>query len=510
MSSVPDQEKSRNQVGKAIAKGAVWTVSIQMINRSIGLVSTLLLARLLEPSDFGVYALAMSVYGLIELLGAFGFGVALVQNQNATDEHYFTAWTLNFLFSLLCAVSLFAAAPWAAEFLEEPRLEGVLRFTCLLFLLDACKNIALIDFQKHMTFDKEFRYRVMVKLSGFFVTVPLAFALHSYWAMLWGLLVSSMVQITLSYVMLSFRPKFSLTMWREMLGFSSWLQLNNVMNYLLRNVENFLVSKVSGVVSLGSLTMAKETGQLLFEVSGPINRAAFPGYARVNDNPEKMSDVFCDVMGGLMLISVPFSVGMYSIAGLFVPIVLGNKWVHIVPLIELFSLVTLLAVIVNSANRVLIARGKVRWATNIIAFRLFLLIAFMLYFLPRYDVIGVVYAKLATLLLVVSVAYVAVRRSIGLELRRIIYLLYKPVLASLLMGTVVIYLFPAPWLGVSMFMQLLQLLTATAVGALCYMIALLLLWSLESRPAGPELNFLRLLQSRTGMVGWLLPEDRHA
>lgn len=505
-----EQDKSRSQVGKAIAKGAVWTVSIQMINRCIGLVSTVLLARLLTPSDFGVYALAMAVYGLIELLGAFGFGVALIQNQNATDEHYNTAWTLNFTFSLLCAIALFVGAPWAAELLDEPQLTTVLRFTCLLFLLDACKNIALIDFQKYMTFDKEFHFRILVKLSGFLITVPLAFLLKSYWAMLWGLLASSAVQILLSYRMLSYRPKFSVVMWRDMLGFSSWLQLNNLLGYLLRNIETFLVTKFLGVVPLGSLTMAKETGQLLFQVSGPINRAAFPGYAKVNDNPQKMSDLFCDVMGSLMLICVPFAVGLTVTAEMLVPIILGQKWVHIVPLIELLSLITLLAVMANSANRILIARGKVRWATNIMGLRLFLLVAFMLFLLPRYELIGVIYAKLAAIFIVLAVAYFAVRKSIGLELKRVIYLMYKPVVASAIMAALVTYLFSGPLPVTSITMNVMQLFAAITVGACTYVTVLLMLWFFESRPAGPELSVLNVLQSKTGLVGLLIPENRHA
>ncbi len=499
---------SRASVGKAIARGAAWTLSIRLVSRSISVVSTLILARVLTPSDFGIYALAMTVYAFVDLLGAFGFGSALIQNQDATEAHYNTAWTLNLLFSLMTSTLLFILAPFAAEFLREPQLERVVRFMCILFLLDGVKNIGIINFQKHMAFDKEFRFHLIIKLSGFFVTIPLALLLNSYWAMLWGLLSSSVMLILLSYVMQPFRPRLALSCWREMISFSAWLQVNNILSYFNRHTENILVSRLLGIAAVGSLQVARETGQLLRELVQPINRAAFPGYARVNKDPHRMLDVFCDVTGMVMVVAFPVALGIVATAHLFVPTLLGEQWLHIVPLVRWLAVASLMMVVMSGTNNALIALARMKWATAIIASKLVLLVCFLIWLLPLYSVLAVGYATVLSLLFVLVLCFVALRITLRLDLGRALYMLYKPALASLVMLMVVSLLFPRHWIHDGIAVQILQLAGAVVLGALCYCIALTLLWLLASRPEGPELKMLRVVHQRCGFCGFLLPEGK--
>lgn len=496
---------SRSQVGRAIARGAVWTVSLRMVNRSISIVSTLILARLLTPDDFGIYALAMTVYAFVDLLGAFGFGSALIQNQNATPAHYNTAWTLNLIFSLMTSSLLFVLAPVAAAFLREPQLELVVRFMCILFLLDGLKNIGIINFQKHMTFDREFRFQLLIKMSGFLVTIPLAFLLRSYWAMLWGLLCTSVALLLLSYVMQSFRPRLELSRWREMISFSAWMQVNNILSYFNRHTEKVLLSRMSGIAAVGSLQLARETGQLLSEMTQPINRAVFPGYAKVNNDPGRLLEVFCDVTAILMMVGFPVALGIFATAHLFVPTVLGEQWQHIVPLVQWLALASLMMVIMSGTNNVLIALARMKWATSIIAAKLLLLVGLLLYLLPLYGALGVAYANVISLLFVMVLCYIALRINIRLGLRQVAGMLYKPALAAAAMLALLLTLFPRQWEESTLLMQLLQLAGAILVGALCYCLVLGLLWALASRPEGPELKLIRLLYQRSGFGGFLLP-----
>ncbi len=506
-----DQTHSRGQVGRAIARGAAWTVCLRLATQLVSVVSTLVLARLLTPRDFGIYALAMLVYAFVELLSAFGFGSALIQNQDATDAHYNTAWTLHVLFSLLTSSLLFLFAPFAAAWLAEPQLETVLRFLCLLFLIHGLRNIGVINFQKYMTFDREFRFSLMVKLAGFLVTVPLAFLLRSYWAMLWGLLISSLMSLLLSYVMQSFRPKLELSRWREMISFSAWLQLNNILAYFSRHSEKLLVSRFLDVAAVGSLQLAREIGQVLNEVVMSVNRAVYPGYARVNKSSTQLRDVFCDVNGVLLMVGIPVALGLFSVAHLFVPTVLGEQWLHIVPVVKWLALASLMTVGVSSTNNVLIALGRTKWASAVLALNLGLLLAFMLYLLPLHGIVGVAYAAVSSLLATLVFCYVALRSHIGLSLRHVARIAIRPTVSAMIMLLAVQGLFPSHAVGSSLTVQLLQLAGAIATGALGYCSALLCLWWLSARPDGPELRTLCLAYERSGMGGFLLPkEKRHA
>lgn len=504
-----DVKPGRSQVGKAIARGAVWTVSLRMAVRFISIISTLILARLLTPQDFGIYALAMTVYAFVDLIGAFGFGTALIQNQNATDSHYNTAWSLHLMFSLMTATVLFLVAPVAADFLEEPQLVTVTRFMCVLFLLDGVKNVAIINFQKHMTFDREFRFSLAVKLTGFLITIPLAFWWRSYWAMLCGLLASTVMLNVLSYVMQPFRPRFELSRWREMISFSAWLQVNNIIYYFSRHTERVLVSRMLDVAAVGSLQLSREVSQILRELVMSINRSVFPGYAKVNRDPAGVHDVFCDVNAMLMIIGFPIALGLSAIAHLLVPTVLGLQWVHIVPLMQLLSIGSLLGVGMSSTNNVLISMARIKWATAIIATNLLLVVSLMFYLIPQFGILGVAYAVVISMSFVVVICYITLRFHIRLGIREVIDFLYRPAIAGLIMYAVVTLLFPEHWVNSPIVVQILQLTGAIVTGALCYVAVLGLLWFLASRPDGPELKVLRIAHQRTGLGGFLLPQEKN-
>lgn len=495
-------------LGRSVAKGAAWIMAGRLVRRSIGVVSTLILARLLTPADFGIYALAMSVYVLVELVSAFGFSMALIQKQGATDGHYDTAWTLGLLFSLICTLLLFTLAPFAANVLDEPKLVPVLQFVSLLFFVEATVNIGTVNFQKHMTFDKYFNMHVTAKIAAFLVTVPTAFILKSYWAMLYGLLAAALARVVLSYTMSPYRPRLRLPYWREMLSFSTWLQVNNVIDYVNRHAANFMVSRVSGVAGVGMLSMSKDLGQIIMDVVQPINQAAYPAYARVNNDVLLVRDTFSSVVGNLVVLGIAIGVGVSSTAHLLVPSMLGSQWLSIVPLIQWFALVSIFELLVFSANRLMVAVGHPRWATLIIAVRLVLFLSSMSMMLPMYGVIGVAYATLFTLALVLIFSLYILKRVIFFELKRFCYMLYKPVMAALVMSIAIGIIFPEHWSEASVPMQVVQLFAAIVLGAVCYTSVLLSLWMLESRPEGPESHFLKLVWEKTGMLGFLLPKTK--
>src|SRR5207253_10876473 len=112
-----------------------------LVERSLGLVSTLILVRLLSPQDFGIVAMALSFISLAEMLTGFGFDVALIQNQTAEERHYHTAWTCNALVGLGIFLLMLAAAGPVTAFYAEPAVFWVMCSLALAPLIGGCENI---------------------------------------------------------------------------------------------------------------------------------------------------------------------------------------------------------------------------------------------------------------------------------------------------------------------------------------------------------------------------------
>ena len=173
---------------------------LRLADRGIAIVSTMVLARLLVPSDFGLIALAASLIGMLEVLGAVGMDMALIQRADAQRRHFDTAWTFHVLFGLVTA-ALVALLAWPlASFYAEPRLVPVMLMLGLTHALQAFENIGVVAFRKDLEFDREFRYRLTRRVvTTFCVTLPLAFVLRNYWALLIGSVVGAGLSVVLSY-----------------------------------------------------------------------------------------------------------------------------------------------------------------------------------------------------------------------------------------------------------------------------------------------------------------------
>src|SRR5687767_2748072 len=216
---------------RSMATGAIWMVLFKLVERSLGLISTLILARLLGPADFGVVAMAISFIAMAELLTAFSFDIAIIQNQSATKEHYNSAWTCNVLLNLCVTTLMLALAIPIAAFYRHPEVAWVVCALAFGPFLAGLENIGVVAFRKELDFRREFRFQVSRKLIAFMVVVPLAFILRSYWALVVGMLVSKAGGTVISYLMHPFRPRFTLSKVRELFRFSRWMLFNSLVGF---------------------------------------------------------------------------------------------------------------------------------------------------------------------------------------------------------------------------------------------------------------------------------------
>ena len=149
-----------------MARGATLMVLFKLIERSLGFISTLILARLLVPGDFGLVAMGTSFIALIELIGAFGFDISLIRLAKAERVHYDTAWTLNVGVGTLLAVLMLATAFPLATFYDEPRLPQVIFVLALGSIATSLENIGVVEFRRQLEFGREFRFQVAKKVAG--------------------------------------------------------------------------------------------------------------------------------------------------------------------------------------------------------------------------------------------------------------------------------------------------------------------------------------------------------
>lgn len=480
-----------------IAKGAIWMVSLKLAERSLGLVSTIILAHLLVPQDFGLIAMAMTIIAALELLGAFSFDMALIQNLQADRRHYDTVWTFNLIFAAISAALLVLLAGAMAAFYSEPRLEYVMYWLSLGTLIQGFENVGVVAFRKQMEFDKEFKFLFGKKISSVLVTIPLAIAFESYWALVFGMITGKVVGVLLSYTTHPYRPRFSFAAYHDLFHFSKWMLLNNIIGFLRTRAADFFVGKLSGPHSLGVFVMSSEIANLpTTELCAPINRAVFPGFSNLTKDMDEFRRNFVGIAGMIALLALPAALGITVTAELLVPVLLGPNWLDAIPLIQILALNGCLLAIQNNNGLAMLAMGRPKLLTYLNALTAVLLLSSVSVLTYYYGAVGTAVAFLGTTILLFPVNYYYALKLLNLRATTLFAVMWRPLVAVLLMTAIVklyIYSFTD---AITFASKLLLLLSAVALGALAYIAIIFLLWSLSGYPRGAEQYIVAYLRKR--------------
>jgi len=477
-----------------MARGAIWMVALRLVDRTLGLVSMIVLARLLVPGDFGLVAMAMSVIAIIELLSAFSFDTALIQNQQAERRHYDTAWTLGILFGAFNGLVLVALAVPASHFYAEPRLEGILYCLAVTSLVGGLANIGTVAFRKELQLGKEFQFQLAKKAIMVTVVVVLATLIRSYWALVIASVVSSGLGVVISYLMHAYRPRFSLAAWRELFRFSKWLVLINFLNFLHNRSVDFIVGKISGARSLGLYNMASDISSIpTSELVASITRATFPGYTKISPEPAALRAMFVKVTGVMALITVPAGAGIAATSDLIVALCLGPNWVDASPLIAILGFCGVIYSLQSNSGAVLMALGKIRALAFIMILQCAILLPALLWGARKAGVTGVAIAALTVALALAPINLTQVFRAINLRYGTFLAAIWRPLVAATVMYAV-LELTRRSWHVDTFIGQAAQTFAAVALGAIVYVLAVLALWKLSSRPSGAEEYVLEKLQ----------------
>ncbi len=475
-------------IGRKMATSAAWTVATRLAVRAIGLISTFILARLLIPEDFGLVTLATALVIALEVFSLFSFDFALIRDGKADRQLYDTAWTLGLIRGAILASLLVLGASAAAAFFREPRLEAVVLVLAIGTVVDALQNIGVVDFRKDMTFEREFRFQIAQKIVGFTVTGCLAFLWRDYWALVCGILASHTTGLALSYVLHPFRPRLSLSQWRPLVHFTKWLLANNILNFVLNRADIFILGRMVSPHELGLYAVAREISDLpTTELVWPVQRALFPGFAKLAHDPVALARTYVDSAAVLLAIALPAAIGLALVADPLVRVTLGGNWVAVIPLLQVLAVQGAVRLGGSLTIAALLAVGRPKLTTVIAVTTAAVQTPLLIAGAMMGGVVGmaIAFGVAAAINLVVSLA-------VSLTALKVSPLALLG--AVWRTGAAALFMSGATWLWIDGFgtmaglgaHPLLQLFSGAAVGAICYVAVHLLLWRLQGRVHGAE------------------------
>lgn len=479
-----------------MAAGAAWMVLFKLSERTLSLVSMLVLARLLVPADFGLVAIASSVIAFLEVFIALGLDVALISKPNVTREHYDSAWTFKVVLGLGVALILLILSGPAAWFFNEPRVSDVIRVLAIGSFVQGLENIGVVDFRKELRFATEFRFQIAKRLIMLAVTLPLAFTLRNYWALAIGAVSGRVAWVLLSYLAHPFRPRFSLAKVRDLLSISGWLVLSSTLYYFREQSSNIALGRLAGPRATGLYTLSYDFASLpTQQLIAPINRAVLPGLVKLSAQPTELVRSALTVFALTATLAIPAGAGLAATAPIIVPLLLGPQWLDAVPVLQLLALASSTTALLSSSWAAFLALQSPRTPALVDCGFVAILAVLLIVLCPRFGAQGAAAAALITAVLIVPVNYALLFRKLKLRWRALPGIVVRPLIGSVVMYFALRQPMTA-MMATSTVGMLAELLALIAGGAIVYLIVMTLLWILWRRPAGPETLALEWIEPR--------------
>jgi O-antigen/teichoic acid export membrane protein len=474
--------------------GATWLLTVQVVERLIGIVSVSVLARLLTPTDFGTVAVAGTVVAIVELMSAFGFDWALVRRRDLSAAYLNSAWTLRALLGLATFVALALLGPPAAAFYRLPALRMVLVTLGLASFLGSLENIGTVFFRRDFAFHKEFIMRVATKLCGFVVTLSVALVYRSYWALVTGIITLRLSATVASYLLHPFRPRPTLVHARELLGFSSWLLLGNIIDYCRDRFSSLYLGRVFGPHATGLFAVSGELAYTpISAIAAPINRVAFSKYTQDVRASRALTNSYLEIASMIWLIALPMCTGTMAVAPEIVRLLLGPQWQDATTVVKLLTLGTVFNVAIANTHYVYWALGHARVVAALSAMGAATVIPLMIICSHYLGYDGVAWAYAVTSAALTPVNFGTLRRYAGIRFRQLWARVWRVTLAAAAMWVVLSTMF-APAGRESASAAAALLLVKVPLGAAIYAGGVVLLWLACGRPEGPERRAWELLQ----------------
>lgn len=483
MSKVPGQASLKGQM----AKGAAWMAGMRWSLKFVGLINTIILARLLLPEDFGIIAMAMVVVGFLEQMSEMSVDQVLLRERDAGRDMYDSAWSIQVCLGFTFSVIVFLLAPHIAQFYGEPRVQLVVEIVAVRAVLFGLVNIGTVDFRKNLEFGKEFRFWVYSRLAQFVLTLGLVLYFRNYIAMAIAIPMAMAIQIVLSYRMSAYRPRICFKYVRVFWNFARWLIITNIAQFINKRGDEFVVGNAAPAETVGAYFVASDVSAMLTrEILLPTGRAFLPIYSKLLHDSSELAKTFTLVLRFAALIAFPIGFGSSVVAEDFVLVVLGDQWRSVIPFFEWLAIFGALAGFVSVIRPMLIVQRHEKISAFIQVSQALTSVPLLFFVASIGSILDVAVVRTYFMVGITCVYLWVATRYCLQSLASLASALWRPLVASILMAGVVQRFHHSLWENIY-----LSLMFDAVVGLLLYVAAILALWTISGRPDGAEREIVR-------------------
>jgi O-antigen/teichoic acid export membrane protein len=407
----------QTNIKNKVANGTKWTLTSTIFITMVQFIQTTVLARILDPSDFGLMGMVAVVVGFAMSFADMGISNAIIYRQNTTGEQLSSLYWLNMLSGFTVFAVIWGLTPLIVAFFHEPKLSNLTFWVAIIFPITSIGQQFQILFQKDLGFNYLSRIEMTSALTGALAAISSAFMGLGVFSLVIGQLSNASLKSILLFV-------FGIKKWPVKLYFSRkdtqgyikfglYQMGEKGINYLNNNIDNLLIGTFLGTKALGYYSFAYNLVVIpVSKINPMVTRIAFPVFAKMQNEIDRLKIWYFKVVEVLCFVNTPILLGLAATAPVVIPFIFGEKWIPSVLIIQILSGVGLLRSISNPVGSLILAKGRADLSFKWNAIFMVIQIPGIFIGLKLYGVLGVAISYIFLLLINLSINYFKLIRAI--------------------------------------------------------------------------------------------------
>ena len=320
---------STESLKQKTTKGLLWSSVERFSNQGVQFVFSIILARLLSPSDFGIIAMITIFFAIAQSFVDSGFSNALVRKTNRREEDLSTCFYFNIGVGIIAYIVLFLIAPLVANFYNQPILSPIIRITGLGVILNSLCVVQQALFTIKIDFKSQAKITLSATVISGIVGIILAYQGYGIWALVWQGVASSIVRMGLLWFMSKWRPTtgFSKSSFNYLFGYGSKLLVSGLLDTIYNNIYPIVIGKFYTPAQLGNYSRALSFAQLpSSNITSILQRVTFPVLSTIQDDMPRLQANYRRLLKLSAFIVFPLMTGLAAVAFPMIRIILTPKW----------------------------------------------------------------------------------------------------------------------------------------------------------------------------------------
>lgn len=329
---------STESLKQKTTKGFFWSSVERFSNQGVQFFFSIILARLLSPSDYGIVAMVVIFFAIAQTFVDSGFSNAIVRKKDRTESDLSTCFYFNILVGFVFYILLFLCSPFIAEFYGQPILSPIVKISGLNVLINSLCIVQQAQFTIRIDFKTQAKVTLTSTVISGILGILLAYLGYGVWALVWQGVTGAFMRMILFWIFSKWRPResFSKDSFHYLFGYGSKLLASGLLDTTYNNIYPIVIGKFYSPAQLGNFSRAQGWASLpSSNITGILQRVTFPVLTEMQDDNERLATNYRKLLRLSAFVVFPLMMLLAAIASPLVRVVITSKWDACVPYLQI-------------------------------------------------------------------------------------------------------------------------------------------------------------------------------